>query len=1095
MGSKGSQTTTQNTSTAADPQAMAAYTNLLDRAGSNALQSYQAYGGEGVAGVNTQQNTGIGGVNQYAGAAQPGIAQGMAQTAASSAPLSTSAIQQYMSPYTQNVVDATQAQFNDTNNQQLNQVKGNAIAQGAMGGNREAVAETTALKNANIAQAPVIAGLENTGYNNAVNTATQQQQIGLQGANQLGSLGVAGQTAGLQGAGAQIGAGTLQQQTQQALDAYNLQQFQQQQAFPYQQTQWLAGIDTGVGSQMGGTSSGATTAPAPNQTAQWLGTAASAAGAAGSIFSDARIKENIHSIGKLHNGQTIYRFNYKGNPQVHIGLIAQEVEKTDKAHAVHEVNGVKAVDYDAASRAAGGVVQGFAAGGMPGTPYGNVQGYIPQVSGIAHGSGPPHASAPSAPGQQQQNLSPAAIGDMTKNLKSAMSGLSGPAYGGGSILSGDEYGGSSSNPAPGMTAADYGPGFGHGGVAGFAVGGSPDDDTTVINPDDPVRLDTAADDTWRKGVDADRSLGQTAQALPEDAKSSDLPVSQGVAPASRMAFTKDKSATDNLPPEVAQGYSASSRPTTYKDSIDPRPYSDGVAPTSDTGDYWRGVKSRLADATKPDSKLWPSLMSAGFGMMASRSPFLGVAVGEGGQAGMHTYGEEQKREFEAQKVAQQLEHQSREEARQERAQKMQEQQQVATRMNQMIIAGPNGKPIVNPDYITAKQQLEKEWQPKPITIGTNVRGDPVQGYWDPNKKQAYDLAGHPVAYAPNGSLIPWGQPGNDGKAAPATAPAAAPPGNPEPSSSISPQSNNAASPYGKVASLGQVPVALQKVQTQAGYQTPAQAPHDSVPTAPPGTDASRNTDFLNKIAEQDPAYALAIQKAADYELDPGKYASMLKGHRERFINDVLQYDHNYNPQNVGLTYRAQAAYLPGTKVGDTVRAFNTAVSHLDTLKEAYKAVQNGEWQTFNSLKNRFQAEFGYAPPNTLNAIAQIVGGEVVKATVGAQNALGDREELRKALEPKLSQGQALDVIDHFQQLMGGQLHSLKFAYEKGTGLHNFEEKYLLPRSQEVLKHIDSEGSGTGTKAALAPIDQQALDWANANPKDPRADAIKKKLGQ
>lgn len=1130
MGSKGSQTTTSNTTSSANPEAMSAYSNLLDRAGSVASTPYQAYGGEGVAGVNAQQNTGIGGINNYANSAQPGIGQAMAQTQASSAPLSQAAIQQYMSPYTQNVVDATQAQFNDANAQQQQQVTGNAIAQGALGGNRTGVAAAETAKAQNLAQNPVIAGLYNSGYGQAVNTAVGQQGIGLQGAAQMGNLGVAGQTAGLQGAGAQIGAGTLQQQTQQALDAYNQGQFQQQQAFPYQQAQWLAGIDTGVGSQMGGTTSGATTGPAPNQTAQWLGTAASAAGAAGSIFSDARIKENIHSIGKLHNGQTIYRFNYKGNPQVHIGLIAQDVERTDKAHAVHEVNGVKAVDYDAASRAHGGAVQGYAGGGVapPGMPYGGGNTYIPTNS-IVHGSGPPHASAPAAPSQQQQDPSKLGtqIGDMTKSIMGSVNGAPGvdnsgqingavgPTSVNGAPLVGqtvpDSFGSTSVNGAP--LVPMYGRG---GGVAGFADGGAPDD-TTVINPDEPYRLDPTADDAWRKGVDVDHGAGQTAQVLPENTNSKDLPVSQGVAPAApAMAFTNDPK--PDVPSEVALGYSKGHAPSQGV-AISPQPTQ---SISSDSGDYWDGVKGRLKEATAPGSKLWPALMSAGFGMMASRSPFLGVAVGEGGQAGMATYGHEQEREAEAQKVAQQLEHQAREEARLNRAQQMQEEQHKQQAINQPIIFGAKGKPIVNPDYIKAKEAVEKSFKPTWGKIDETEGGREVMGWIDPNTKQVFDAQGKPYiprnpAYTPPpppppGTAPTTGPQSSAAPATPGTTPVPTPPGSPQPSSPAN-ASASADNPY-KVASLNWVPPAVQQPSNAVPYEptkpvppasmdnpntpTPPQAlppeppPHPSDSRAPEGSDASRDTAMLARIAAEDPGVALAIKKAANYELDPGKYASMIKGHREKFINMVLRYDPNYRPQDVGLRYKAEAAFLPGTKSGDTVRSFNTAVSHLDTLEQLYKVVNNGDWQTYNKMKNAFQTEFGYAPPNTLNGIAQIVGGEVVKATVGSQNALGDREELRKTLDPKLAQGQALDVIHNFQALMGGQLHSLKFAYEQGTGLHNFEEKYLLPRSRDVLKHVDQPGSGAAT---VSPADKQALDWANANPKDPRAAAIKKKLGQ
>ena len=282
MGSKGSSTTTQQTTTAPTPQAMSLYQNILNQAQGVAQTPYRAYSGQLVAPVNAQQNLGIGNINANAEYASPYIQNaGVAATNAMQ-PLSQTAIQQYMSPYTQNVVNATQAQFNNQNQQQQQAVLGNAIAQGALGGNRTGVAQAELANQQNLAQAPVIAGLENQGYNQAVQTAMGEQGLGLQGANTLGNLGVAGQNAAIQGATAQIGAGTLQQQTQQALDAALLQQYQQQQAYPYQQLQWLAGIGTGVGSQMGGTSTGQTTTPAPNGLSSILGGITSGVGLLGS---------------------------------------------------------------------------------------------------------------------------------------------------------------------------------------------------------------------------------------------------------------------------------------------------------------------------------------------------------------------------------------------------------------------------------------------------------------------------------------------------------------------------------------------------------------------------------------------------------------------------------------------------------------------------------------------------------------------------------------------------------------------------------------------------------------------------------------------
>lgn len=71
----------------------------------------------------------------------------------------------------------------------------------------------------------------------------------------------------------------------------------------------------------------------------------------GLTTSDARAKEDIEPIGKLVDGKTVYSFRYKGDAHPHIGLIAQEVEKTDP-QAVVEIGGVKRVHYGMATERA-----------------------------------------------------------------------------------------------------------------------------------------------------------------------------------------------------------------------------------------------------------------------------------------------------------------------------------------------------------------------------------------------------------------------------------------------------------------------------------------------------------------------------------------------------------------------------------------------------------------------------------------------------------------------------------------------------------------------------------------------------------------------
>lgn len=62
------------------------------------------------------------------------------------------------------------------------------------------------------------------------------------------------------------------------------------------------------------------------------------------MMSDVRLKTDIERIGTADNGVPIYRYRYKIGGPVHIGVMAQDVEKTHP-NAVHEVSGFKAVNY------------------------------------------------------------------------------------------------------------------------------------------------------------------------------------------------------------------------------------------------------------------------------------------------------------------------------------------------------------------------------------------------------------------------------------------------------------------------------------------------------------------------------------------------------------------------------------------------------------------------------------------------------------------------------------------------------------------------------------------------------------------------------
>lgn len=69
-------------------------------------------------------------------------------------------------------------------------------------------------------------------------------------------------------------------------------------------------------------------------------------------YSDRRLKTDIKKVGKTDDGQNIYAYRYKGDGGMHLGLMAQEVEKTKPEAVSRDAFGFRRVDYSKALQSA-----------------------------------------------------------------------------------------------------------------------------------------------------------------------------------------------------------------------------------------------------------------------------------------------------------------------------------------------------------------------------------------------------------------------------------------------------------------------------------------------------------------------------------------------------------------------------------------------------------------------------------------------------------------------------------------------------------------------------------------------------------------------
>ena len=334
-----------------------------------ANQPYNPYSGPRVADFSNLQNTGFdvaaGGVaqdnpyyqtsadyiNNYATGASPNV--------------TPNTISSQMSPYMNQFVGMALAPQVEAQNQQFAAQNRNldaaATSSGAYGDARAGIEAANLTNQQNIARQ----GLIGSAYTNAFNTAigagaqdvgnqlqsgmfnAQMQQAGLgrqltgaQALQQLYGTNLA-DIANRYGLSAQAG-GQQQQQAQAQLNVpySNYLAAQQWPFLTAQNLNQAIGAGTGVFKPA---EQQVTSAP-DNSGYAMLG------GIGGAILSDKREKTDIEEIGKLKDGQIIYKYRYKGDDsrEVHIGLMAQEVEKKHPDSVV-QFKGRKYVDQDKAT--------------------------------------------------------------------------------------------------------------------------------------------------------------------------------------------------------------------------------------------------------------------------------------------------------------------------------------------------------------------------------------------------------------------------------------------------------------------------------------------------------------------------------------------------------------------------------------------------------------------------------------------------------------------------------------------------------------------------------------------------------------------------
>jgi hypothetical protein len=388
----GSAKTKQNSVSTYTPtaQATGVYNNILDRADDASQTAYNPATGKSIAAFNPTQQQGFDAVQANQGAWNPAVGQAGQMVTDAGAPISEADMARYTNPWQEQVVEAALTKIRNQDAMQNREFTANQAAQSGLGGNGVFVGRAQLQGNQAEARNATIAQLMSQGFTQAQAAAQADKMRGLQAGQTMAGIGQLTSQLGYNDAAALAASGNQQQQQQQNVNDAASANASAETLWPMQTAQWLASIGAGIGPLTGGTTTSQGTAT--QSQGKGIGNIIGAGLSAASMLSDERAKENKEPIGKTFDGQTIWKYNYVGDPRTQIGLIAQEVEQSHPEAVAERGDGAKMVNYDEAlsgSYADGGGVFG----GMPtAMPWASINPATPII---------PQAPSMSAPQQEQ----------------------------------------------------------------------------------------------------------------------------------------------------------------------------------------------------------------------------------------------------------------------------------------------------------------------------------------------------------------------------------------------------------------------------------------------------------------------------------------------------------------------------------------------------------------------------------------------------------------------------------------------------------------------------------------------------------------------
>jgi hypothetical protein len=192
-----------------------------------------------------------------------------------------------------------------------------------------------------------------------------------------------------------------------------------------------------------------------------------------------------------------------------------------------------------------------------------------------------------------------------------------------------------------------------------------------------------------------------------------------------------------------------------------------------------------------------------------------------------------------------------------------------------------------------------------------------------------------------------------------------------------------------------------------------------------------------------------VKKLSEYKMPLPSGFALKAPFWQSILERTALYDPSFDATQYNVRLGVRKDFTAG-KSSQNIRSLNTAIAHLDTLKDKADELKNSDIPLWNEIANRSLTAVGDKRVVGFENAATAVESELASVFKGTGATDQEIKQWRQNIKNIQSPAQIDESIGTAVQLLGGRLGALQNQYEMGMG-KPLDFQILSDKSRQILK--------------------------------------------